>query len=64
MKKAAVQKFEASTFVSNLLLAIGVMAAAVPILLGDQLVLVASSAVTQGAVVLQDVSFSLQRLLS
>lgn len=64
MKKPAVKEFEASTLVSNLLLAAAVVAAATPVLLGDQLVLMASSAVTQGSVMLTDVSISLQRLLS
>lgn len=64
MKKTAVKESEASTLVSNLLLAAAVLAAAAPVLLGDQLLFIASSALTQGTVVLQDVSISLQRFLS
>ena len=64
MKKTGVKESEASTFVSNLLLAAAVLAAAAPVLLGDQLLFIASSALTQSTVVLQDVSISLQRLLS
>jgi hypothetical protein len=63
MKEPTVE-FEASTWVSNLMLASAVVAAAAPLLLGDQLVLLASSAVTQGSLLFDSLSISLQRLLS
>ena len=50
--------------VSNLLLALAVVAAATPVLLGDQLVPMVSDAITQTTVILQSVSLSLQRVLS
>lgn len=61
--KAAV-KFESSTLVSNLLLACAVLAAATPVLLGDQLVVIVSNAMTEGSLALQSIGLSLQRLLS
>ena len=60
----ATAKFETSPMVSNLLLALAVVAAATPVLLGDQLVPMVSDAITQSTVILQSVSLSLQRLLS
>jgi hypothetical protein len=62
--KEPTTEFETSTWVSNLMLASAVVAAATPLLLGDRLVLLASSAVTQGSVLFESVSISLQRLLS
>ena len=62
--KEPTAEFEASTLVSNLMLASAVVAAATPVLLGDRLVLIASSLVTEGSILLQSVSISLQRLLS
>jgi hypothetical protein len=64
MKKLAVRKFETSTLVSNLLIVSAVVAASAPVLFGDRLVLIASGAVTQGAILLQELSTSLQKLLS
>lgn len=60
--KAAV-KFESSSMVSNLLLACAVLAAATPVLLGDQLVVIVSNAMTEGSFFLQSIGLSLQRLL-
>jgi hypothetical protein len=60
--KAAV-KFESSSMVSNLLLACAVLAAATPLLLGDQLVVIVSNAMTEGSYFLQSIGLSLQRLL-
>ena len=60
----AADKFESSTMVSNLLLACAVLAAATPVLLGDQLVVIVSNAMTEGSLLLQSLSISLQRLLS
>jgi hypothetical protein len=62
--KQPTAEFEASAWVSNLMLACAVVAAAAPLLLGDQLVLLASSAVTQGSLLVDSLSLSLQRLLS
>jgi hypothetical protein len=62
--KEPTTEFEASTLVSNLMLASAVVAAATPVLLGDRLVLLASSLVTEGSVFFESVSISLQRLLS
>lgn len=62
--KEPTDKFEASSLASNLMLASAVVAAATPMLLGDQLVLIASSVATECSVLFQSLSFSLQRLLS
>ena len=62
--KEAPDKFEASAWASNLLLASAVLAAATPLLLGDQLVLLASSVVTESSILFESLSLSLQRLLS
>lgn len=62
--KEPTDKFEASTLASNLMLASAVVAAATPMLLGDQLILIASSVATECLVLFQSLSFSLQRLLS
>jgi hypothetical protein len=62
--KETTAEFEGSTWVSNLMLASAVVAAAAPMLLGDRLVLLASSAVTEGSILLQSLNISLQRLLS
>ena len=64
MKKLAVQKLDVSSLVSNLLIASAVLAAAAPVLLGDRLVLIVSGVATQGTILLQELSISLQRLLS
>jgi hypothetical protein len=60
----ATAKFEASTLVSNLLLASAVVAAATPVLLGDRLVPIVSSAINEVTLLLQGISISLQGLLS
>lgn len=62
--KETTAEFEGSSWVSNLMLASAVVAAAAPMLLGDRLVLLASSAVTEGSILLQSLNISLQRLLS
>lgn len=62
--KEPTAEFEASTWVSNLMLASAVIAAATPVLLGDRLVLFASSAVTQASILFESLSISLQRLVS
>ena len=64
MKKLAVQKLDVSSLVSNLLIASAVVAAAAPVLLGDRLVLLVSGIFRQGTILLQELSISLQRLLS
>jgi hypothetical protein len=62
--KESTTKFESSDFVSNLMLASAVVAAATPLLLGDRLVLLASSAVSQATILIQSISLSLERLVS
>jgi hypothetical protein len=64
MKKLAVRKLDITPLLSNLLIISAVVAAAAPVVLGDRLVLIASGVVRQGAILLQEVSISLQRLLS
>jgi hypothetical protein len=63
MKKLAVRKLDVSPWISNLLLAFAVVAASAPVLLGDRLVLIASDVLRQGAIMLQEFSIFLQRLL-
>ena len=62
--KQRTAEFETSTWVSNLLLASAVVAAASPLLLGDRLGAIASGAVAQAVVLLQSLNISLQSLLS
>lgn len=62
--KEGTDKFEASSWASNLMLASAVVAAATPMLLGDRLILIASSVATECSVLFQSLSISLQRLLS
>ena len=64
MKKLAVTKPDVSSLFSNLLIVSAVVAAAAPVLLGDRLVLIVSGVFRQGAILLQEVSISLQRLFS
>jgi hypothetical protein len=64
MKKPAVPKPDVSSWLSNLLLVTAVVAASAPLLLGDGLVLLASNVVGEGSTLLQELSLSLQRLLS
>jgi hypothetical protein len=64
MKKLAVRKLDITPLLSNLLIISAVVTAAAPVVLGDRLVLIASGVVRQGAILLQEVSISLQRLLS
>ena len=64
MKKLVVVKPDFSTLVSNLLIASAVVAAAAPVFLGDQLVVIVSDVFRQASILLQDFSLSLQRLLS
>jgi len=64
MKKPAVPKPDVSSWLSNLLLVTAVVAASAPLLLGDGLVLLASNVVGEGSMLLQELSISLQRLLS
>ena len=64
MKKLAVTKPDVSSLFSNLLIVSAVVVASAPALLGDRLVLIASEVFRQGAILLQEVSISLQRLFS
>jgi hypothetical protein len=63
MKKLAVPKPDFSSLFSNLLIASAVVAAATPVLLGDRLVVIVSDIASQGSILLQELSISLQRLL-
>ena len=64
MKKLAVTKPDVSSLFSNLMIVSAVVAASAPVLLGDRLVLIASEVFRQGAILLQELSISLQRLFS
>jgi hypothetical protein len=64
MKKPAVRKLDVSSLGSNLLIVSAVLAAAAPVVLGDQLVSIVSEVFSQGTMLLQEFSISLQRLLS
>ncbi len=64
MKKLDVPKPDVSSLFSNLLIASAVIAAATPVLLGDRLVVIVSDIARQGSILLQQVSISLQGLLS
>ena len=64
MKKLAVTKPDVSSLFSNLLIVAAVVVASAPVLLGDRLVLIASEVFRQGAILLQELSISLQRLFS
>jgi len=64
MKKPAVRKLDASSLGSNLLIVSAVVAAAAPVVLGDQLVLIVYEVFSRCTMLLQEVSISLQRLLS
>jgi hypothetical protein len=64
MKKLAIPKSDVSSLFSNLLIASAVIAAATPVLLGDRLVVIVSDVARQGSILLQELSISLQSLLS
>jgi hypothetical protein len=64
MKKPAVTKLDVSSLGSNLLIVSAVVAAAAPVVLGDQLVLIVYEVFGRCTMLLQEVSISLQRLLS
>ena len=64
MKKLAVPRTDVTSLISNVLIVSAVAAAATPLLLGDQLVVIVFDVASQGSLLLQEVSISLQRLLS
>ena len=64
MKKLAVRKMDFTSSVSNLMIVSAVVAAAAPLLLGDQLVVIVSDVITEASLLLQALSLSVQRLLS
>jgi len=64
MKKLAVPKTDVTSLISNVLIVSAVAAAATPLLLGDQLVVIVSDVARHCSLLLQEVSISLQRLLS
>jgi hypothetical protein len=63
MKKLAVSKLDITPLLSNLLIVSAVVAASAPVILGDRLVLIVSGVIRQGAIMLQEFSIFLQRLL-
>jgi len=64
MKKLAVPRTDVTSLISNVLIVSAVAAAATPLLLGDQLVVIVSDVARQASLLLQEVSISLQGLLS
>ena len=64
MKKLAVPRTDVTSLISNVLIVSAVAAASTPLLLGDRLVLFVCDVARQGSLLLQEVSISLQRLLS
>jgi hypothetical protein len=64
MKKLAVPRTDVTSLISNVLIVSAVAAASTPLLLGDRLVLIVGDVARQGSLLLQEVSISLQRLLS
>ena len=64
MKKLAVPRTDVTSWISNVLIVSAVAAASTPLLLGDRLVLIVGDVARQGSLLLQEVSISLQRLLS
>jgi hypothetical protein len=61
MKKLALPKPDVSSLFSNLLIVTAVVAAAIPVLLGDRLVVIVSDVARQGSLLFQELSISLQR---
>jgi hypothetical protein len=64
MKNLAVNKLDTSSLISNLLVVCAIVAASAPVILGDQLVVIASEVVRQSTVGIESLSISLQRILS
>jgi len=63
MKKVAVKKLDASAVISNLAVLTSAAVAALPLFLGDQLVVVASNIATEGTSLIQGFANSLLMLL-
>lgn len=64
MKKVAAKKLDISAGVSNLAVLSAVVVASLPLLLGDQLVVVATKVATEGAFLIQELANSFLRLFS
>jgi len=64
MKKVAEKKLEISAGISNLAVFSAVIVASLPLLLGDQLVVVASKVANEGASLIQDLANSILGLFS
>ena len=64
MKKVAVKKMDISALISNLVIVFSVAVASVPLLLGDQIVEVASNVAREGATVVEGLADSLLTLIS
>jgi hypothetical protein len=63
MKKVAVKKLDASAVISTLAVILSAVVASLPLLLGDQLLVVASKIATEGTSVIQEFTTSLLMLL-
>lgn len=64
MKKVAVKTLDISAAISNLAVLSSALVASLPLLLGDQLVVVASKVAMEGAIVIQEFADSFLMLLS
>ena len=64
MRTVATRKLDGSSLLSNLLLLCTVIIALAPMVLGDRLVLIASTIVMQCGLLLQSLNAFLQRFLS
>lgn len=58
MKKVGVNKLDMSAVISNLAVLSAVVVASLPLLLGDQLVVVASKVANEGSILVQDLANS------
>jgi hypothetical protein len=63
MKKLDTPTLDVRTWISNLLIVSAVVAASMPVIFGDKLVVIVSDAVGQASIFLHALSISLQRLL-
>jgi hypothetical protein len=64
MKKVAVKKLDISAAISTLAVLLSAVVASLPLLLGDQLVVVASRVATEGTIMIQELGNSLMGLFS
>jgi hypothetical protein len=64
MKKVAVKKLDISAAISNLAVVSAVVVVSLPLLLGDQLVVVASKVANEGAILIEGFANSVLRFFS